>query len=318
MLDLRRKILLKRFLGRITGAFSVALVRGLFAFARLLGPDRSSALGGWLARTVGPLLVQNRIALANVRAAFPEKSEAEAKAIVRGAWDNLGRTGAEYAHVAEIFDHDPDNRGAGRTTVSGDEHFFALRDDGRAGIVFCGHLGNWELPAVCAARFGLETTVIFRPPNDPGAARLVQEVRSGTMGGLAASTGSGAAYAVAGVLDRGGHVGQLVDQHFTRGVMVEFMGRPALANPLLAKLARHYEVPVHGARVIRLPGGRFHLEITPPLDLPRDASGRIDVKAATQAMSRVVEGWVREHPEQWLWMHRRWRVPAGTPIPKSG
>ena len=130
------------------------------------------------------------------------------------------------------------------------------------------------------------------------------------MGGLAASTGAGAAYAISGVLDRGGHVGQLIDQHFTRGVVVEFMGRPALANPLLAKLARHYDVPVHGTRVIRLHGHRFRLEITPPLDLPRDAEGLIDVPGAVQAMTRVVEGWVREHPEQWLWMHRRWRVPG--------
>jgi KDO2-lipid IV(A) lauroyltransferase len=64
---------------------------------------------------------------------------------------------------------------------------------------------------------------------------------------------------------------------------------------------------VHGVRVIRLPKNRFRLELTPPLDLPRDENGEIDVKGAMQVMSSVVEGWVREHPEQWLWMHRRWR-----------
>lgn len=301
-----------RAASRLGGGAMVGLVRALFWLARALGPDRSSDAGAFIARSVGRFLPQNRIALKNVRAAFPEKSEAEVRAIVRGAWENIGRTGAEYPHLAQIFDHDPDNRGKGRVTVSGDEYFLSLRDDGRAGIVFCGHLGNWELPAICAARFGLETTSIFRPPNDPAIARVVAEVRSGTMGGLAASTGSGAAYAVSAVLDRGGHVGQLIDQHFTRGVVVEFMGRPAMANPLLAKLARHYEVPVHGARVIRLPGGKFHLEISPPLDLPRDHEGLIEIQGAMQAMTRVIEGWVREHPEQWLWMHRRWRVPAGT------
>jgi KDO2-lipid IV(A) lauroyltransferase len=128
--------------------------------------------------------------------------------------------------------------------VGGIEHFERLRDDGLPGIVFSAHLGNWELPAICAARFGLDTTAIFRPPNDPAAARLVYEVRSGTMGGLAASSGSGAAFAIAGVLDRGGHLGQLIDQHFTRGVVTSFLGRPALTNPLLAKLARHHDCPV--------------------------------------------------------------------------
>ena len=222
----------------------------------------------------------------------------------------MGRTAAEYAHLARLFDYDPEAEAPGRIEVGGIEQFMALRDDGRPGIIFSAHLGNWELPAICAARFGLEATAVFRPPNDPTVARIVHEVRSGTMGGLAASAGSGAAFAISGVLERGGHLGQLIDQHFTRGVAISFMGRPALANPLLAKLARHYDCPVHGVRVIRLSGHRFRLELTPPLDLPRDDEGRVDVARSVQAMNAVVEGWVRDHPEQWLWMHRRWRAPV--------
>ncbi len=77
-----------------------------------------------------------------------------------------------------------------------------------------------------------------------------------------------------------------------------------------ALVARRVVWRVLGGRVIRLPGLRFRLELTPPIDLPRDAKGEIDVEGAMAVMTAVVEGWVREHPEQWLWMHRRWRVPA--------
>ena len=195
--------------------------------------------------------------------------------------------------------------------VVGLEHFYALRDDGKPGLIFSAHLGNWELPAIAAARFELEATAVFRAPNNPAAARLVGAVRQKTMGGLAAS-GPGAAFAMQGVVERGGHLGMLIDQHFTRGVVVDFLGHPALVNPLLGKLARHYDCPVHGVRVIRLSGDRFRLELTPALDLPRDASGAVDVQGAMQAMTDVIAGWVREHPEQWLWMHRRWR-PAMLP-----
>jgi Kdo2-lipid IVA lauroyltransferase/acyltransferase len=307
----RRTGRLGRLGARVTAPFMLFLVRRLFALARALGPDRSSAVGGWLARRVGPLLPQHRVALANLRACFPDRSERERRAIAREAWDNLGRTGAEYAHLATLFDYDPDGHTPGRVSVDGIEHFNALRDDGRPGIIFSAHLGNWELPAICAARFGLDATAVFRPPNDPAVARVVHEIRAGTMGGLAASAGSGAIYAISGVLDRGGHLGQLIDQHFTRGVVVSFLDRPALANPLLAKLARHHDCPVHGVRVVRVGRGRFRLELTPALDLPRDPEGRVDVAGATQLMATVVEGWVREHPGQWLWMHRRWRVPVG-------
>jgi KDO2-lipid IV(A) lauroyltransferase len=307
----------RTFAARAAEAGMVGLVRGVFALARGLGPDRSSDLGAALARRIGPLLPQHRIALANVRAAFPDRSEAEVRAIVRGAWDNLGRTGAEYAHLGELFDYDHWAETRGRVEVEGIEHFVALREDGKPGIIFSAHLANWELPAICAARYGLNVTVVFRPPNSPAAAHMVHEVRSQTMGGLEAAR-QGAAFAMQGVLERNGHLAALVDQHFTRGVVVDFLGRPALTSPILGKLARRFECPVHGVRVVRLPERRFRLELTPALDLPRDAEGAIDVQGAMQAMTKVVEGWVREHPEQWLWQHRRWRVPAPAGGPAQG
>jgi KDO2-lipid IV(A) lauroyltransferase len=234
-------------------------------------------------------------------------AEPEVRRIARGAWENLGRTAAEYAHLETLFDYDYLNPDApSRVEVDGIEHFIALKDDEKPGLIFSAHLANWELPAICAQAYDLDTTAVFRAPNDPAIAAVVHEIRSGAMGGLAAAK-QGAAFAMQGVLDRSGHLGMLIDQHFTRGVVVPFMGRPALTNPILGKFARRFECPVHGVRVIRLPNQRFRLELTPPLDLPRDAMGEIDVQGAMAMMTAVVEGWVREHPEQWLWMHRRWR-----------
>ena len=300
---------LKQFGLRTADAVMVGVVRAVFGLARLIGPARASDLGASLARTFGPLFRAHTIARKNLQATFPEKGEAEIAAILRSAWDNLGRTAAEYAHIGELFDFDPERPGAGRIEVHGVDEFIALRDDGRPGLIFSAHLANWELPAVCAARFGLDATALFRPPNTRAVAALVHEVRSQTMGGLEASR-SGAAFAMLGVLERGGHLGMLIDQHFTKGVVINFLGRPAMVNPVMGKFARRFDCPVHGARVVRLPGGRFRLELTPALELPRDPDGQINVQGAMQAMTRIVEGWVREHPEQWLWMHRRWRVPA--------
>jgi KDO2-lipid IV(A) lauroyltransferase len=290
----------------------LSLTRSVFALARRLGPERAADTGAALARRFGPLLPPHRTALQNIRAAFPDKPEAEVRALALAAWDNLGRTGAEYAHLAGLFDYDPENPGAGRSEVAGVEHFLSLRDDGRPGIIFSAHLANWELPAICAARFGLDATAVFRAPNDPATARIVHEVRSQTMGGLEAAR-QGAAFAMQGVLERGGHLGMLIDQHFTRGVVVDFFGRPALVNPILGKFARRFECPVHGVRVVRRPGHRFLLELTAPLAMPRDPDGQINVQGAMQAMTSVVETWVREHPDQWLWMHRRWRAPQASP-----
>ena len=298
---------LKAIAARAGAAVMIGVIRTLFAFLRMLGPERASDLGGWLLRTASPLIPVNRVALANIRAAFPEKDEAEVKRIARGAWENLGRVAGEYANLKALFDydyHNPDK--PSRVEVKGIEHFIALKDDEKPGLIFSTHLANWELPAICAQAYDLETTAVFRAPNDPAIAAVVHEIRSGAMGGLAAAK-QGAAFAMQGVLENGGHLGMLIDQHFTRGVVVPFFGRPALTNPIMGKFAKRFECPVHGVRVIRLPNHRFRLELTPPLDLPRDASGEIDVQGAMAMMTAVVEGWVREYPEQWLWMHRRWR-----------
>ncbi len=295
-------------LQRLLTLATIGAVRLLFAFLRLLGPERASNWGGALTRLVGPFLPAHKTAIANIRAAFPGIAEGEVRRIALGAWENLGRTGAEYAHLHHLFDWDEHNRDAGRTEVVGIEHFEALRDDGRPGLIFSAHLANWELPAICAARYGLEATAVFRAPNNEAAQAIVHSIRSGTMGGLAAA-GPGASFAMREVLERGGHLGMLIDQHFTRGVPVSFFDRTAMTNPILGKFAKYFDCPVHGVRVIRLPGYRFRLELTPPLDLPRGPDGTVDPAGAMAAMTAVVEGWVREHPEQWLWMHRRWRNP---------
>ncbi len=112
---------------------------------------------------------------------------------------------------------------------------------------------------------------------------------------------------MAGALRQGAHLGMLVDQHFSRGVDVTFFGRPCKANPALARLARQFACPVIGVRVVRLPAGRFRVDAVGPLDLPREPDGAVDVARTMQHVTGIVEGWVREHPGQWLWFHRRWR-----------
>jgi Kdo2-lipid IVA lauroyltransferase/acyltransferase len=265
-----------------------------------------SNVGGAIMRTIGPWLPEHRTGRANLRAAFPEKTDAEIEAILRGVWDNLGRVGAEIAHLDHIcsgdrykrtyIDYGPDNI----------ERFLHVKDDGKPAVIFAAHLANWELPAVIAASDGLDSVVLYRRPNLGAIADAVIALRRGLMGEMVASSMS-APVALARALEQGKHVAMLVDQHYGRGIDVTFFGRTCKVNPLIAMLAREIECPIHGTRVIRIPGNRFAGEISPEVPPVRDAEGRIDVAGTMQAITSVVEGWVREHPEQWLWLHRRWR-----------
>ena len=286
-----------------------ALVRGAFALVRALGPDRASNLGAAGARLLAPLAPQNRIAREYIAAAFPEKTEAERAAILRESWENLGRTAAEYVHLGGLWDWDPAHPDAGRIELPPDSvaRFRQLLEDGKPAMVFAAHLANWELPAVAAQRHGLPAAALYRTPNNRAIARDILAMRRPVMGELIPAS-TAAPIRMMEALDAGLHLGMLVDQRFGRGPQVRFLGRPATANPLLARLARRFDCPVHGARAIRLPGNRFRLELTEAIALPRDARGVVDVDAATQAINDIIAGWIREHPGQWLWQHRRWRM----------
>ncbi len=282
------------------------MVAGLFAVMRRLDPDRTSDLCGAVARRVGPWLPVHRIGERQLRAAFPERDDTWVRATLAGAWENLGRVAGEYVHLARLWDFDPERPNTGRIVTDDVETFLRLREDGQPALVFSAHLGNWELAALAPAAHGMPSAVVYRMPNNPAVARRIVAIRSGAMGRLIRSRNA-AVFEMATALAAGEHLGMLVDQHFSRGVDVTFFGRRCKANPTLARLARQFPCPVLGIRVIREPGRRFRIAASEELVLPLDAEGRVDVAATTQMVTSIVEGWIREYPDQWLWFHRRWR-----------
>lgn len=290
------------------------LTFALLGLARLLPARTAIELAAALGQTLGPLSSRHKIALDNLRAAFPEKTEEELEKIAKGMWRNMFRLGAEYVYLERLFDFDPDAGEPGMIEVEGEEIFRRLYAENASCIFFTAHTGNFELLPVCAATFGLNVTALFRPPNNPYIAKKLLSARRTAMGHLVPSK-AGAAWGLARTLEDGGSVGMLVDQKFHRGVAGTFFGRPVQTNPLLPKLARQFDRPVHPARCVRLPGGRFRLELEEAMELPRDENGEIDVTATAQLLNDTVERWVREYPDQWMWFHRRWEIrhpPRGT------
>ena len=309
MLSLRTKLRLRRALKDTGNSVAGALAVGLLKLLRVAPLDATANFAGWMARAIGPLFKENRIARDQLTFAFPEKSAAEIDTILRGVWDNVGRAGAEFAQLDRLWDYDadhPERPSRVEFRPIDTERFNKLRDDGKPALIFASHLANWELPAICAATHHLDSAVLYRRPNIGAVDRWLRDTRSASMGTLIA-TGLDAPIKISDALKRGAHVGMLVDQYFVRGVEVTFFGRRTMANPLLARLAQHFDCPIHGTRIVRLPGNRFRAELTDEIKPARGADGKIDIAATTQIIINVVEGWIREHPEQWLWLHRRWR-----------
>ncbi|MEX2649840.1 MAG: lauroyl acyltransferase [Alphaproteobacteria bacterium] len=285
------------------------LRHGLEAGAAWLGfgllgsmPRRwASALGGALARHIGPWLPVSDVARRNIARALPGLDKRAIERIVAGMWDNLGRTVAEYAHLGAIDCF----ASGGPVEVVGAEALAPLRDAGRTVVFVSAHFGNWEIASLAAGQFGMPIHHVYRRAGNPGIDRMIQRFRGATLGVYHPKGGAGTRELVRAV-KRGQHLGMLLDQKLNEGIAIPFFGRPAMTAPALAELAIRYALAVVPARVERLAGTRFRVTAFPPLPLPASGDNEADVRALLLAINRTFEAWIRERPDHWLWLHRRW------------
>jgi KDO2-lipid IV(A) lauroyltransferase len=297
MAELAGKRRLRRLLFYPLEALGLFLGFGLF---RLLPVDTASNLGGWLGRTIGPRLPVTRWARRNLRLAMPDQSEAWIEAVVRGMWDNLGRTASEYPHLGRIT-----APGAGRVELIDLDGPLPMRDRVRPGILVSGHLANWEVMAVNFRRVGIDLAIITRAPNNPLARGLVDHFR-GAAGGRRIPKGAAGAKQAIALLAAGGTLGILADQKMNDGIEVPFFGHPAMTAAGAAQLALRTGCPLVPVRIERMGPARFRMTCHPPLALPATGDRQRDVAAVTAALNGVLEGWIGERPQDWLWLHKRW------------
>jgi KDO2-lipid IV(A) lauroyltransferase len=271
-----------------------------FAAFGLLPLDWASAIGGAAARLIGPRLgVSNRARL-NIRRALPELTETEIANTIAEMWDNLGRVGAEYPHLRQIRVFEP----GGRVETHGFEHMDRAVAAGRRMIIFSGHIANWEIGMLAAVQYGIEVAQIYRVANNPLVDRMITRFR-GTGGELIPKGTVAARRAIAG-LRRGAHLTMLADQKMNDGIPVPFFGRTAMTSSALASLALRFDSDVLPARVERLGGAHFRLTVFPPLPLSRSGDHHADVAALMAQVNQILEEWIRDRPEEWFWLHRRW------------
>jgi len=289
----------ERRLGRRSAHLAEGVAaRVLYAGFAVLPIDAASAVGGFLARSIGPRLGASKRARLNLRRAMPELDDAAIERIVAGMWDNLGRVIAELPHLREI---EVFSRTARVELVGADA---ILADRSRPYIFFSGHYGNWEIAALGAAQAGFAVAQIYRAANNPLIDRLINKARGDRIELI--PKGAVAARRALAAMQRGHSLALLVDQKMNDGIPVPFFGRDAMTAPALARLARRFDCVVVPARVERIAGARFRLVCDPPLAVPRTADAHADALALMTAVNAVLERWIRARPEQWFWLHRRW------------
>jgi KDO2-lipid IV(A) lauroyltransferase len=247
-----------------------------------------------------------RLAVSQLRAAFPMRSDAECRAIARRTFIHFGRSlvmvlRASTLSASELMQ---------LVDVEGAERIQTALAAGHGAIVFSGHFGYWELHGLVHALVLAPMSVLARPLDNPHLHALLERMRRAT--GNQVIYRQGALRRVLRALQSNECVAILIDQHIhgADAVPVDFFGRPAATTAALATLALRTGAPLVPAFAIPLPDGRCRIIYEHPVEMP-PANAADPVLELTQRCTDVLEMYVRRYPHLWLWMHRRWRdLPA--------
>lgn len=286
---MKKRDALHRFLIDPTVGLGVAAAWGVFKILPLkAGVKIAGVIGGFLAPFMRG---RNRIAMRNLTIAFPQKTVTEKKKIIKNMWIHFAKVFAEMPHTKEWID------GA---EIIGEEYLQQMKEDGRGGFVCSAHFGNWEFASTYTAQYFFQLHPVYRPANNPWIERIMFKGRAG----VHIPKGSGGVRIMLDLLKRGEHIAILCDQRLREGIAVPFFGKMAMTPDAMVTLAIKMKLPMVMGRALRLPDGRFSM-LVEPLKVAQAADTQTAVYETVAQMNKILEKWITQNPEQWMWIHRR-------------
>jgi KDO2-lipid IV(A) lauroyltransferase len=247
----------------------------------------------------------------NLRLAFPDWSEAQRTAVIRGMVSNMGWMAAEFARLPRNTKENIEQL----VVLDGHENFLEGQRRGKGVLYLTGHIGAWELSSYAHALYGFPLHYMARPLDNARVNALVNEYRC--LSGNQPLFKNDSARVLLKILRESGTVGILADQNTMpeEGVFVNFFGKTACTTTGIARVALHTDaavVPGYAVWDARIQ--KYRLRFEPPVELIRTGDSERDVFENTQKFAKVIEGIIRKYPEQWVWVHARWKTrPAGEP-----
>ena len=247
----------------------------------------------------------------NLQLAFPEWSEAQRQAVIQGMLHNLGRMAAEFARLPCLTKENIEQL----VVLDGNENFLEGQQRGKGVLYLTGHIGAWELSSSAHALYGFPLHYMARPIDNPRVDKLVNTYRCRS--GNQPIFKNESARALLKILREARTVGILADQNTMpeEGVFVDFFGESACTTTGVARVALHTDAAVVPGYAVWDAGmQKYRLRFEPQVELIRTGDAEKDIFENTQQFAKIIEGIIRKYPEQWVWIHARWKTrPKGEP-----
>ena len=273
----------------------------LMSLIRLTGLELGGRLACFITCRIAPRLRVHKIALANLRAAFPDKNDDEIDQLAMQMWENIGLVIAEYCNLRQLR-----RESSKRLKIIGEENALKAVEEGRGLILFSAHMANWEAMSMAIDLVGLDAVGVYRHANNPLFNKWMIRQRVRNVIPVQVPKGADGAKALVRSLKAGKTLCMLIDQKMNDGVPATFFGRPAMTASAAAGLALRYHVPVMLISAKRLQGSHFEVTFHAPFEAAKDGSQTKDILDTTQKMNDLMERIIRQSPAHWLWMHQRW------------
>jgi KDO2-lipid IV(A) lauroyltransferase len=282
------------------------------ALVRAVPLDAASGFGGWLFKLLGPRTSVHRVALRNLRLAFPEWDEAERRRIAKAQWENFGRVLFEFFLMDKIM-ADPS-----RVELIGVERLEAIIQSGRPAVFISGHFANFEVMAAAKVQAGIEGVLAYRGANNPYIDARMRESRRAYGVKLFAPKGAKGGREIMAALKQGVSVGILADQKYYEGLMVPFFGHLVATQHAPVRFAMRFGAHLQPGWVERTRGARFRVFVAEPIPLPAEGGTPADVEEGVRRINAFIEARARARPWEYWWVHRRFPDALYTELEKQG
>ncbi|MDA7705386.1 lysophospholipid acyltransferase family protein [Rickettsiales bacterium] len=296
---------MKRFIKEIRYIIEYILVRIFILIFQIIGFEKSTKLSIFLTKNIGKILSVHNLAKNNIKKSLKKLSDAEINNILDKMWDNLGKVITEYYFINKK------SKNEFNKTITLDEkskkNLQKLKRSKKGGILFSAHYGSWEVGARYFSMNDFKCKILYRPLNNKYVDKLLSlDQRSGMD-----MIGKGAAGSkeIMKCLKNNEFIIIMADQRVGDGIKVPFFGRKALTSPSFAKLSLRYNIPLIPVRIIREDNNKFNIEISDSITIPKDKELTMDKKIykITREINKIIEKWIKQYPEQWFWVHNRWK-----------
>tara|TARA_B100000212_G_scaffold170851_1_gene128424 strand:+ start:317 stop:1177 length:861 start_codon:yes stop_codon:yes gene_type:complete len=270
-----------------------------FFIFKILGIKLASFLSGKIFQIVGPLFRSKEVINSNIKIAFPKINERDLKKISTSMWNNYGRVFAEYMFIKKFRNGELNKN----IILEGEEILQDIKINKKKVVFISGHFSNFELMAMQIEKIGIKVAAIYRPLNNIFLNQIMEKIRKNYICKYQIKKGIGGIKELVKLNNDGFSTALMIDQRVSEGIKSNFFNRKAFTTTIPAQLIKKYKIPVVPIFIERFDNVKFKITVVKPINFDVNKS----VEDITDHLNKILENFIKEKPDYWIWSHNRWK-----------